>query len=124
MLTNKGKKFSLWRNFNHSINGIVEVTKNETPMKVEVVSFVLFSIVLFFLNISLFYKLILFTSLFLPIFAEIINSAIERVVDLVTLEYHELAKHAKDAASAGVLIALIITSFIWITTLLKAYEWL
>ena len=124
MLTNKGIKFSLWRNFNHSFIVFIEVTKNETPMKVEVVSFVLFSIVLFFLNISLFYKLILFTSLFLPIFAEIINSAIERVVDLVTLEYHELAKHAKDAASAGVLIALIITSLIWITTLLKAYEWL
>ena len=124
MLTNKGKKFSLLRNLSHSINGLIEVTKNEMPMRVEIVSFVIFTVILFFLKIDFFYKMILWTSLFLPIFAEVINSSIERVVDLVTLEYHELAKHAKDAASAGVLLALIITLLIWVSILLRAYKWL
>ena len=117
----KSKNFSLFRNLMHSINGLKEVAANEMPMKVELVSFVIMSIVIIFLEMPIFYKLILFTSLFLPIFAELVNSAIERCVDLVTLEYHELAKHAKDAASAGVLISLIITSLIWITILLKVY---
>ncbi len=38
---------------------------------------------------------------------ECINTALESLVDLVSPEYHELAKHAKDAAAAGVLCAAI-----------------
>jgi len=122
LLTNKDKKFSLLKNLKHSISGLIEVTKNEMPMKIELICFVCFSLLLLFLEIPINDKITLFTSLFLPIFAELINSAVERSVDLVTLEYHELAKHAKDAASAVVLIALIITALIWINVLLKAYN--
>ena len=44
--------------------------------------------------------------------AELFNSAIERVVDLVTEDYHELAKAAKDLA-AGAVLVIVITA-IWI----------
>ena len=118
----KSKKFSLFRNLNHSINGIIEVSKNEKPMQIELVAFVIMSIVILFLDMGLVYKLVLFTSLFIPIFAELINSAVERVVDLVTFEYHELAKHAKDAASAVVLIGIIITTLIWVVVFVKVYN--
>ena len=37
--------------------------------------------------------------------AELFNTAIESAVDLVTTEYHPLAKAAKDAAAGGVLVA-------------------
>lgn len=117
----KSEKFSLLRNLNHSINGLKEVTANEMPMKVELVLFVVMSAVILFLEMELFYKMILFTSLFLPIFAELVNSSIERCVDLVTKDYHLLAKHAKDAASAGVLISLVITALIWLTIITKVY---
>lgn len=40
--------------------------------------------------------------------AEIINSAIERCVDLVTLHYHEMAKRAKDVGSAIVFLSIFI----------------
>jgi len=118
----KNEKFSLIKNLNHSLNGLKEVTAHEMPMKVELLFFVIMSIVLFFLEMDIFYKMVLFISLFLPIFAELVNSAVERCVDLVTREYHLLAKHAKDAASAAVLISLIITGLIWATVLLKAYS--
>jgi len=117
----KRKKFNLFDNFMNSINGLVEVFQNEKPMRVEVYTFILMSILLIFLQMPLFYKLILFTSLFIPMFAEVINSAIERCVDLVTPDYHKLAKHAKDAGSAIVLLALVITGLIWLTILLKVY---
>ena len=117
----KRKNFNLFENLMNSINGLVEVTRNETPMRVEVILLLVMSGVLFFLEMGLLYKLVLFTSLFLPMLAELLNSAVERCVDLVTNDYHELAKHAKDAGSAAVLISLIITGLIWFTVLLKVY---
>jgi len=67
------------------------------------------------------YKLILFISLFLPIGAELINSSIERTVDLVTQYHHKLAKRAKDAGSAVVLVSIWITGLIWLSVLYIVY---
>lgn len=117
----KHRKFSLFRNFLNSWNGLVEVSKNEKPMKAELVLASVLTVVILFLEMEIHLKLILFASLFLPILAELINSAIERVVDLTTSEYHTLAKHAKDAASAGVLISLLITALIWMSVLYYVY---
>ena len=117
----KREKFNLFRNLMNSINGLIEVTKNEAPMRVEVALLIILGGVLLILEMPLIYKLVLFTSLFLPILAELLNSAVERCVDLVTNDFHELAKHAKDAGSAAVLVALIITGLIWLTVLLKVY---
>lgn len=121
MKRNKLHKFSLLANFANSVRGIAEVAKNERPMQVEIACFLALTIALFFLHLPFAHKAILFASLFLPIFAELINSAVERVVDLVTLEYHDLAKAAKDAASAVVLISLIVTAFIWFVVIYINY---
>jgi len=48
---------------------------------------------------------------------EIVNSAIEAVVDRIGSEYHELAGRAKDMGSAAVLISIILTAYIWIEIL-------
>ena len=90
-------------------------------MQVEIFCFGVLSIVLVVLDMPAGYKLLLFVSLFFPLFAELVNSAIERTVDLVTTEYHELAKAAKDAASAAVLVSLIVTGLIWAATLYHLY---
>ena len=47
------------------------------------------------------------TAVFLVIITEVMNTAIEYVVDLVTDEYHDLAMKAKDVAAFGVLLAAI-----------------
>lgn len=49
---------------------------------------------------------------------ELLNSAIEAVVDRVSLENHELAKRAKDYGSAAVMIALATTGIAWLLLLL------
>jgi diacylglycerol kinase (ATP) len=74
------------------------------------------------LPISFGYSSILFLSLFLPILAEVANSALERVVDLVTQDYHILAKQAKDAGATLVLLSLIVMAMIWIFTLVIAFK--
>ncbi|MDR1912427.1 MAG: diacylglycerol kinase [Helicobacteraceae bacterium] len=121
MKREKQSGFSLWRNLKHSISGLIEVTKNETPMKAEILLLLIGSAIVLFLDIAFAYRVVLFISLFLPLFAELINSAIERVVDLITSDYHELAKAAKDAGSAIVLLALIVTGLIWVCVLSIAY---
>ncbi|MDR0747014.1 MAG: diacylglycerol kinase [Helicobacteraceae bacterium] len=117
----KSSKFNLFRNLINSINGFIEVTKNETPMKAELLLFAAGTILLLLLPMPFAYRAVLFVSLFFPILGELINSAIERTVDLVTLEYHDLAKAAKDAASAVVLVSLALTGVIWAVVLYLVY---
>ena len=63
----------------------------------------------------------MFFSLVLILIVEALNGAIERVVDLVTLEYHEMAKRAKDAGSTSVLISVLFAIFVWGSILIKNF---
>ncbi len=110
-------KFHLFKNTTYAINGFFELIKNETSFKIQIFCFILFNIMILFLPITLVSKFILSISLFIPLISEIINSAIERVVDLNTQEYQDLAKYAKDAGATLVLISVIMTLIIWIFTL-------
>ncbi|MFG6458417.1 diacylglycerol kinase [Roseateles sp. BYS96W] len=56
---------------------------------------------------------LLLGSLLLVLIVELLNSAIEAVVDRVSFERHELSKRAKDIASAAVLMALVLAGGIW-----------
>ena len=115
-------KHSLLRNGRYALEGVVDIFKNETSFKWQIALFVIAGTVAWLLPIGFIYSAVLWLSLFIPLLAEIINSAIERVVDLVTQDYHILAKNAKDAGAAIVLLSLIVTLFIWIATLLVAFE--
>lgn len=50
---------------------------------------------------------------------ELINTAIERAVDLVSLERSDLARQAKDAGSAGVAVAAVAVGVAWVVVLLS-----
>ena len=60
-------------------------------------------------------------SVLLVLVVELLNSAIEAVVDRVSLELHELAKRAKDYGSAAVLIALLWCGGIWAAVLYQRW---
>jgi len=115
-------KHNLFRNGRYALEGLIDITKNETSFKWQILLFVAGNILAWSLPISFGYSAILAFSLFIPLLAEIINSAIERVVDLVTQDYHILAKNAKDAGAAIVLISLILTALIWGATLYVAFS--
>ncbi|MDQ1297905.1 MAG: diacylglycerol kinase [Campylobacterota bacterium] len=114
-------KYTLFKNTRYALEGLVEVTRNEPSFRLQIVLFVCGMITACLLPIQFYYKAVLATSLFIPVIAEIINSAIERTVDLVTIDHHELAKRAKDAGAALVFVSLAMLAFIWTLTLSAAY---
>ncbi|HIE34959.1 MAG TPA: diacylglycerol kinase [Campylobacterales bacterium] len=107
-------KYSLLKNAKYAIDGLIEAFRNELSFKIELFFFALFSILIWFLSISTLSKIVLQTSMLIPLLIELLNSAIERVVDLATKDFHPLAKYAKDVSSAAVLISLFLTLGIWI----------
>jgi diacylglycerol kinase (ATP) len=115
-------KHNLFRNGGYAVEGFIDIVKNETSFKWQLLMLLLLGITAWVLPIGFGYASILFLSLFIPILAEVANSALERVVDLVTQDYHILAKQAKDAGATLVLLSLIVMAMIWIFTLLIAFK--
>jgi undecaprenol kinase len=100
--------FGLVRSFSHAFNGIRETFLSERNFKIQLgcAFLVLSSAAL--LRISLFNWLILIQVIALVLAAELINTALERLVDLAAGSlYHPLARAAKDAAAGAVLITAI-----------------
>jgi len=115
-------KHNLFKNGGYAVEGLIDIIKNETSFKWQLLMLLVMGIIAWILPISFAQSSILFLSLFIPILAEIANSAIERVVDLVTNEYHILAKQAKDVGATMVLISLLLTTLIWLSVLAVAFE--
>jgi len=115
-------KHSLFRNGMYAVEGFVDIVKNETSFKWQLLMLFIMGIIAWNLPVSFGYASVLFISLFIPVLAEVANSSIERVVDLVTSDYHILAKQAKDAGATLVLLSLIVTALIWVFVLLVAFK--
>lgn len=67
----------------------------------------------FWLGTTSIERILLIGSILLILMVELINSAIEAIVDLTSPDFHELAGRAKDLGSAAVLVALMIASLTW-----------
>ena len=65
------------------------------------------------LDVDAITRVLLISSVMLVMIVEILNSAIEAVVDRIGSEYHELSGRAKDMGSAAVLIAIIVAVITW-----------
>ena len=63
-------------------------------------------------------RVLLIVPIFIVLIVEMLNSAIEAVVDRIGIEHHELSGFAKDVASAAVLLSLIIFLVTWSIILL------
>jgi len=114
-------EYTLFKNTRYALNGLIEVSRNEKSFRLQIVLFVVGMIIAWSLPISFALHAVLAVSLFIPLIAEIINSAVERTVDLVTFDHHELAKRAKDAGAALVFMSLSMLAFIWGLTLYAAF---
>lgn len=122
-MTNK-PKYNFFKNSLYAINGLKEISQNEKSFKIELVLAFFFACLSLFLKVSLIEHILLLSVILFVLFAEVVNSAIERVVDLVTKEEHELAKNAKDAGSAAVFLSILIAGLTWALILLNLFfEW-
>jgi diacylglycerol kinase len=96
------------------LDGISYVTKNEKNFKREIALGIIALILSYILKIDKIEFIIILTMICLVLTTEIINTAIERAVDLVTKEYHELARIAKDVSAGSVLVTSIFSLIIGI----------
>lgn len=97
----------------YSVKGIKAAWQNEAAFRQEVIAAIFAIIIAFSLDFSLLERLFLIGSIMLVVIVEILNSAIEAVVDRIGSEYHELSGRAKDMGSAAVLLTLLLALFIW-----------
>ena len=108
----------LWFASIYSAKGIKACYQSEYAFRLEVWLAVVLLPLGYWLGETSVEKVLLITPIFLVLIIELINSAIEAVVDRVGMEHHELSGFAKDVASAAVLISLIIFLVTWIIILL------
>ena len=101
------KNFNFISSFNYAIQGIVSVLKTEKNMKFHYLTALLVVIFSLFFNISSIEFMIILFSIILVVFAEMVNTAIERTVDLVVQDYNPIAKYVKDVSAGAVLITAI-----------------
>ncbi|EGV35961.1 diacylglycerol kinase [Neisseria weaveri] len=66
-------------------------------------------------------RMMLLTASFITLITELINTAIEAAVDHTSKAKHELAKRAKDAASAAQLLASVLLAVLWLLALWREY---
>ena len=108
------KPISLLSSFSFAIFGIWTAIKQERNIRIHLSISVIVIILGFLLSITATQWILIFLTIGGMISLEILNTAIERIVDLVTLDFHPLAKQAKDLAAGAVFSFAIISVIIGI----------
>lgn len=97
----------------YSWKGLKAAFRNEAAFRQEVViAAVLLPLAWWLADTSVTW-LLLVGSLFLVLIVELLNSAVENVVDRIGTEHHELSGRAKDIGSAAVMLSLIMAGLTW-----------
>lgn len=111
--------------FKHSYDGLRCTWRSESAFRQESVLAVILIPAAVFIPIDAVGHAMLIASVLLVLLVELLNSAIEAVVDRISLDRHELSRQAKDCGSAAVLLSLVICVTTWGTLLWPlAARWL
>lgn len=103
----------LWNALRWSMKGLRAGWRHEASFRFEVCLAIVVIPLGLFLGQGALEKLALVLPMFLVLSAELLNSAIEAVVDKVCPEFHELAGRAKDMGSAAVFVLLLFMGLSW-----------
>lgn len=101
------RRRTLLRSFNDAFRGLVHSVRFQRNMRVHLAVAFLVLIASVFFNVSRLELVAIITAISLVLMAELFNTAVEAVVDIVTDEFDPRAKTAKDVAAGAVLIATI-----------------
>jgi len=116
MQKNKGLK-RLVLAFGYSAQGLKSAFTHEAAFRQELLAAVILIPLACYLDITQIERILLISSIILVLIIEVINSAIEAIVDRIGSEHHELAGRAKDLGSAAVLVGIFLSAYIWIEIL-------
>lgn len=104
---NKRKEINIIEAFNDAINGIIESIKKEKHMRFHIISAVIVILLCIFLDITKRDTMLVVIASTLVIITEMINTAFEHLVDMITQEYNKKAKLIKDISAGAVMVAAI-----------------
>ncbi len=99
--------------FVHSFNGFKWLIKHEAAFQQEVMLFVPLTAFALYIDATLMQTVAIIASMLFVMFAEMVNTAIEAVVDRVGLEYHALSGVAKDIGSGLVMLSMVMSLLVW-----------
>lgn len=119
---NNKPKYTLFKNFLYAIDGLKHAIKSEMSFKLELLIALIVFPLIYFMPFEFVLKLILLMSYFLIMIVELLNSAVENTVDLVTQEIHPLAKTAKDIGATAVLFSVVLHLVCWVAILLYTFN--
>ncbi len=97
----------------YSMKGLRSAWINEAAFRQELMLILLLMPLAFWIGDSLNQILLLIIISWLVVIVEVLNSAVEAVVDRIGPEHHELSGRAKDLGSAAVFIALTLNALVW-----------
>lgn len=101
------KRKSLINSFNYAIQGIMYTLSSQKNMRIHYLFAVIVIVAMLFFDLNKIEFAIVFMATIFVVFAELVNTSIESIVDLVTEEYHPMAKIAKDVAAGSVVMSAI-----------------
>ncbi|HUK66195.1 MAG TPA: diacylglycerol kinase family protein, partial [Anaeromyxobacteraceae bacterium] len=99
-----GEGRAFLRSLGHAWDGVVETAHQQRNMRIHLVAGLLVSLLGSGVPLGFGARLALLLCTFLVLSAEVANSALEAMVDLVSPQHHESARVAKDAGAGGVLV--------------------
>jgi diacylglycerol kinase (ATP) len=105
----------------NTLDGVKSAWRGEAAFRQESVALAVGAAIALALKISAFQKLVLIGVLVLVLIVELINSALEAVVDRISLERHPLSKNAKDFGSAAVALAIGLAIAAWAVVLYNRF---
>ena len=110
------KNGSLFDSFKNAFNGLKYLVMTQRNAKIHLLATIAVFVSSYLMKLQSLEFAILCLACGLVFALEAMNTAIEAVVDLVTDDYHELAKVAKDVAAGSVLIASFFAVITWVFT--------
>lgn len=103
----------VFKAFVYSMKGLRAALKYEEAFRLELIALVIMLPLGLWLGNDGIERALLTASLLLVLIVELVNSAIEAVVDRISTEHHELSGRAKDIGSAAVFLAMMNVLLIW-----------
>jgi diacylglycerol kinase (ATP) len=103
----------LWRALFFSMAGLRDAWR-EPACRLEMIGIALAIPLALWLPVTRLERLLLVVSPLALLVVELVNTSIERTVDRIGVERHELSRRAKDLGSAAVLVATLVTAIVWI----------
>jgi diacylglycerol kinase (ATP) len=96
-----------------SLAGITTAFRHEAAFREELLLAVVLLPLACWLQVDPLERVLMIAVVLLVLIVELLNSAIEAVVDRVGTEHHELSGRAKDMGSAAVFISMLLTAYVW-----------